>query len=188
MLTATSKLDAINIILTSIGASPVNSIDTEIDVDVANATRMMERVSRDIQRKGWDFNTYALTLSPDHFTKRITWMPTILTFKAMDGGSYAKRGDYLYDITNQTFTFTQDIQINAVMAQNFDDLPDTFKNYIAAKTALDFQSHYMGDSGVAQDLALTVQEAYQDIVSYDMNMGDYNILRMTGITSVLERS
>ena len=74
------------------------------------------------------------------------------------------------------------------MAQDFDDLPDTFKNYIAAKTALDFQSHYMGDSGVAQDLALTVQEAYQDIVSYDMNMGDYNILRMTGITPVLERS
>lgn len=188
MLTATDTLDAINIILSSIGAAPVNSIDTEIDVDVANAMRMMERVSRDIQRKGWDFNTYALTLSPDRFTQRIAWIPTIISYRSTDGGTYVKRSDNFYDMQNQTFTFTRDIHLTAVMAQDFDDLPDTFKNYIAAKTALDFQSHYMGDREVAQDLTLAVEEAYQDIVTYDMNMGDYNILRMTGVTPVLERT
>lgn len=188
MLTATTLLDAINIILSSIGADPVNTVDTEIDVDTANAMRMLERTSRDIQRKGWDFNTYALTLSPDAFSGRIAWIPTILTFKAVDGGSYAKRGDAFYDITNQTAAFTRDIQLTAVMAVDFDDLPDPFKNYIAAKAALDFQARYMGDSAIAQDLALSLQEAYQDIVSYDMNMGDYNMLRMTGVTPALERS
>ena len=188
MLTATSKLDAINIVLSSIGADPVNTIDEEIDVDVANAVRMLERTSRDIQRKGWDYNTYALTLSPLAFTNRIPWIPTIISFQAADGGSYAKRGDYFFAMTRQTPEFTADIQISAIMAVDFDDLPDCFRNYIAAKTALDFQAHYMGDSTIAGDLSLAVQEAYQDIVSYDMNMGDYNMLQMTGVTPVLERS
>lgn len=188
MLTATTLLDAINIILSSIGADPVNTIDTEIDVDTANAMRMLERTSRDIQRKGWDFNTYALTLSPDRFTQRIAWIPTIISYRSTDGGTYVKRSDNFYDMQNQTFTFTQDIHLTAIMAQDFDDLPDTFKNYIAAKAALDFQARYMGDSAIAQDLALSLQEAYQDIVSYDMNMGDYNMLRMTGVTPALERS
>lgn len=188
MLTATSRLDAINIVLSSIGAAPVNTINTEIDVDVANADRMMERVSRDIQRKGWDYNTYELTLEPDTFTRRIPWITTILSFKATDGGAYAKREGFFYDRAQQTFDFLKPIQITAIMAQDFDDLPDCFKNYIAAKSALDFQSHFMGDSTVAQDLSFAVEEAYRDIVAYDMNMGDYNILQMTGVTPVLERS
>ena len=188
MLTATSKLDAINIVLSSIGADPVNTIDEDVDVDVANACRMLERTSRDIQRKGWDYNTYTLTLSPLAFTNRIPWIPTIISFRALDGGSYAKRGDFFFDMGRQSPAFTADIKISAVMAVDFDDLPDCFRNYIAAKTALDFQSHYMGDSTLAGDLSLSVQEAYQDIVSYDMNMGDYNMLQTTGVAPVLERS
>lgn len=66
MLTATTTLDAINIILSSIGADPVNTIDTEIDVDTANAMRMLERASRDIQRRGWDFNTYNIKIGRAH--------------------------------------------------------------------------------------------------------------------------
>lgn len=188
MLLATSELDAINIILSSIGADPVNTIDEEIDVDVANARRILDKTSRDIQRKGWDFNSYTLSLTPDKYTNKIQWIPTIISFKATDGGTYAKRGEYLYDIQRQTYEFAKSINITAVMAISFDDLPDAFRNYIAARAALDFQAHYMGDQVVSQDLAASLQEAYQDIVSYDMNMGDYNMLQMTGVAPVLERS
>lgn len=188
MLTATSKLDAINTILSSIGADPVNTIDEEIDVDVANAVRIMDRVSRDIQRQGWDFNTYALTLSPEAFTNRIPWIPTIISFKATDGGTYAKRDNYFFDVVQQTYTFTHDIQLSAIMAIDFDDLPDCFRNYIAARAALTFQAHFMGDASLSQDLTYAAQEAYQDIVSYDMHMGDYNMLNYIGVSPVLERS
>lgn len=188
MLTAITKLDAINIILSAIGADPVNTIDTEIDVDVANACRHLDKASRDIQRKGWDFNTYHLTLESEAFSQRIPWIPTIIAHKATDGGSYAKRGDWFYDIQNQTFEFSHPITIDAVMAVDFDDLPDSFKNYITAKAALDFQAHYMGDTTVAQDLAYALQEAYQEIVAYDMNMQDTNMLNMTGVQPALERN
>lgn len=188
MLTVTSKLDAINIILSSIGSDPVNSINEELDVDVANAIRMLDKTSRDIQRKGWDFNSYALTLSPDRFTQRIAWIPTIISYHSTDGGTYVKRSDNFYDMQNQTFTFDKDIHLTAVMMIDFDDLPDAFKTYSAARAALDFQTRYMGDTATMQDLQMSVQEAYQDIVTYDMNMGDYNMLTFIGVTPVLERS
>ena len=107
MITATSKLDAINIILSSIGSDPVNTINEEIDVDVANACRMLDRASRDIQRKGWDFNTYTLTLSPDQYTGKVPWIPTIISYRSTDGTPYVKRGENFYDIENQTFQFKQ---------------------------------------------------------------------------------
>lgn len=188
MLTATSKLEAINIILAAIGADPVNTIDTEIDVDVANACRLLDKTSRDIQRKGWDYNTYRLTLEPEANTQKISWLPTLLSCKAEDGGTYVKRGNRFFDMVNQTFDFARSITITAVMALDFEDLPDCFKNYITAKAALDFQARYMGDTAVAQDLAYAVAEAYQDIVAYDMNMQDCNMLNMTGVTPALERS
>ena len=188
MITATSKLDAINIILSSIGSDPVNTINEEIDVDVANACRMLDRASRDIQRKGWDFNTYTLTLSPDQYTGKVPWIPTIISYRSTDGTPYVKRGENFYDIENQTFQFKQPIHLTAIMMVDFEDLPDAFKNYIAARAAMNFQTRYMGDTANSQDLALSVQEAYQDIVTYDMNMGDYNMLTYAGVTPALERS
>ena len=74
------------------------------------------------------------------------------------------------------------------MMVDFEDLPDAFKNYIAARAAMNFQTRYMGDAANSQDLALSVQEAYQDIVTYDMNMGDHNMLTYSGVTPALERS
>ena len=78
MLGTLSELDAINIILSSVGSDPVNSLDEEADVDLSNARFFLEKTSRDIQRKGWDFNTYTYTMYPDTFSKKILWDARIL--------------------------------------------------------------------------------------------------------------
>ena len=57
MLYASSELDAINLILSSVGESPVNSLAESQSVDVDNAISTLEGVSRTIKRKGWEFNT-----------------------------------------------------------------------------------------------------------------------------------
>ena len=188
MIIATTKLDAINIILSSIGAAPVNTINAEIDADVANACAMLDKTSRDIQRKGWDFNTEHMTLSPDLYTGRIGWIPSIISFQSADGGTYAKRGEHFYDMSERSFVFARDISIDAVLALDFEDLPDCFKNYIAARAAVDFQAHFMGDANLSQTLMASVQEAYQDLLAYDMGMQPLNMLQIIGVTPVLERS
>lgn len=188
MLLATTKLDAINIILSSIGADPVDSIDADVDVDVANALRMLEATSRNVQRQGWDFNKGTYTFNPDINTHKIQWDNTIIGFKSDDGNSYSVRNGYLYDMTNQTFIFENSVTGTVTVALDFDDLPDCFKNYIALRAAMDFQMQYLADGSVSQSLQMQVQEAQSDIVDYDLHMGSYNMLNLTSIANVLQRT
>ncbi len=148
MQTITTELDAVNAMLSAIGSDPVNSLEDSTDVDVMNALRILEKCSRDIQRKGWDFNTGTYTMYPNAYDKKILWDDTIISHKADDGNTYVKRGDYLYDMTNQTFIFEKEISLTVIKALDFTDLPDCFKNYIAAKSSFGFQARYFGDSAV----------------------------------------
>lgn len=209
MLIATTKLDAINIILASIGADPINSImgtmntlvgssstsdlvesqiaSGDVDVDVSNAVRMLDTTSRNIQRKGWDFNRGEYTLTPDVNSKRIRMNPSVISFKAKDGGQYGIRGGFLYDMQKHTDKFEKPVNGELTMFLDFEDLPDAFKNYIAIKAACDFQMQYLADASVSQSLQQQLMEAHSDIVDYDMNMGNYNMLQLTSIASMLDR-
>ena len=56
-LATTTKLEAINSMLTAIGESPVNTITQATTTDVSIALSTLENVSREIQSQGWFFNT-----------------------------------------------------------------------------------------------------------------------------------
>lgn len=56
IVTPSNKLAAVNEILSAVGSSPVNSLEDELNVDVLNAVRILDSVSKEIQSRGWDFN------------------------------------------------------------------------------------------------------------------------------------
>lgn len=187
MLTTLTELDAVNQILSAIGSEPVSSLEVS-NIDVINTRRLLKNVSRQIQRQGWDFNKVTKTYTPDEETHRIKWDDSIITISSNDDNTYVKRGKYLYNITGETFEFTNDIEVTVIYGVDFDDLPDCFKEYVAAKAAIDFQSRYFGDSSVSADLQYALQMAYQDIVQYDMNMQDANMLNLSGVSNTLQRT
>ena len=55
--TVTTKLEAINVMLTAIGESPVNTITSSTTTDVSIAIQILDNVSREVQSVGWHFNT-----------------------------------------------------------------------------------------------------------------------------------
>lgn len=187
MLTITDELDAINIMLSAIGSDPVNTLEDTTDVDVINARRILDKVSRDVQRKGWDFNRAIYTLYPNKYDNRILWDNTIVYHKSMDGNTYVKRGEFMYDLTHQTYEFEHEVRLMIIKAVDFIDLPDCFKNYIACKAAVNFQARYLGDTTVSQDLQMDVMEAYQDLVQYDIEMSNANIFHIDNIRQILIR-
>ena len=91
-------------------------------------------------------------------------------------------------MTNNTFEFTQDVTLSIVLALEFEDLPQAFMDYITAKAAVEFQTRYMGDNDVSQDLLGELQEAYQNIVDYDIHMGNYNMLNLTNVSETVSRT
>lgn len=188
MLMTLTELDAINQILSAIGSDPVTTLEDSTDIDVINARRLLKDVSRQIQRQGWDFNKTTRTYTPDENTHRIPWDDTIITLQSNDNNVYVKRGKYLFDVTNDTYTFMEPLEVTVIYGVDFDDLPDCFKNYVTAKTAIDFQTRYFGDTAVSQDLQMAYAQAYQDLVQYDMSMQDVNMLNLTGVSEVLQRT
>ena len=188
MLTTFKELDAINQILSAIGSSPVTSLEDSTDIDVINARRILNNTSRDVQRTGWNFNTITLKMQPDSETHKISWDDTVLMLKSVDDNVYIRRSGFVYNQTEQTSTFSKSISVTVIQGLDFDDLPDCFKNYITALAALEFQIKYFNDGTSSQSLQYQVQTAYQEIVKYDMDMGNYNMLQLTNIASVLSRN
>lgn len=67
-----TKLEAVNILLDTIGETPVNSLTGTLTADVAKAKSTLEEVNKRVQNKGWHFNTkYDYTLTPDAITNHI---------------------------------------------------------------------------------------------------------------------
>lgn len=189
MLTVMTELDAINFMLSAIGSDPINNAEDTTDIDVDNAKRILENVSRGIQRQGWDFNTEEnCVLNPNAYDKKILWDDTIIKFSSTDGNVYSKRGSYFYDVTNKTYEFTKSITLTIIRALEFEDLPDCFRSYIAARSALAFQQRYQCDSAVVQELQAELLVAQADIVQYDIDMSEPNALQFTRVSEGLQRS
>lgn len=175
ILTPQSKLEAINEVLSSIGSNPVDSLDESQDVDVLNAKRLLEHVSREIQSRGWYFNTEDdVTLQPDADTNLVPCPENYLVFYS-EGYQLIRRDGYFYDITSQTGEFPDGLTLSLIREVTFEELPEAFRHFIACRTARLFQMRYLGSSDIDQSLYLAESEAYGALMDYELKAGNYNI-------------
>ncbi len=134
-----SELDAVNSVLANIGQSPVNSL-TENSVDIGLAVRHLSGVSREVQMRGWSFNTdKEYVLSPNSDSK-IDITSNILAVD-VDKMDYPEldvviRGLFLYNRFNRSFTFTGDIKADMTWFLAWDDLPPHAQNYMTVTAGI----------------------------------------------------
>lgn len=188
-LTLTSELDAINIMLGTIGESPINSLDAATGVvDAVTARAILSEVSVQVQEEGWHFNTdYEFVLTPSLDTKEISVPANAIE---VDASAYdrndidvAIRGNRLYDRKNKTFQFQQDIKADLTILLEFNELPQAARHYITVRAARVFQQRVVGSTALG---SFTVQDeatALRSMRRYEARTGDYNIL--TGNYSVM---
>lgn len=187
-LTPLTELEAVNEILASIGESPVNTIENPTNVDVINCLRILRNVNRRVQSKGWTFNKIdSYTLNPDASAHKIRWLSNLLYVVGTDGTKYTKKGDYLFDWENQTIEFNSSIDCTIIFLVDFEDMPDPMRSYITAKAATTFQTRYLGDSSLGEELLRDEQEAWAALMEYELDSNDFNMLDVTGVQTILER-
>lgn len=187
-LTPLTELEAVNEILASIGESPVNTIENPNNVDVINCLRILRNINRRVQSKGWTFNKIdSYTLNPDVNTHKIKWMSNILFVIGTDDTKYTKKGDYLFDWDNQTDTFTSSITCTIIFLVDFEDMPDPMRSYIVAKAARTFQTRYLGDNSLGEELLRDEQEAWAALMEYEIDSNDFNMLDVSGVQTILTR-
>lgn len=187
IITPLTPLDAVNEMLSAIGESPVDTIDTG-NVDVENAHRILMNTSRKVQNSGWSFNTISnYTLMPDKFSKTIEWDSTLLKVESPDGNILRNRGGVVYDVTNNTDKFEGTLEVEAIVHVPFDELPEVFKTYITAQSARIFSIRYLGDESVIQALFQEEQVARQAVMEYEIDIENPSMTKNQEMMQAVKR-
>lgn len=172
------ELAAVNDILASIGEPPVSTLEGDSNADVANARRILNKINRQIQSKGWTFNIEeGVSLLPDVFSKMIPYSSDYLSVMSPSGTSaYINRGGYLYDRVNRTDIFEGAVQVNIIHLRPYEEMPECFRHWIVTKAARQFNSRFFGAPEVDGTLQEEETEAARDCFEYELDYGQYNML------------
>lgn len=146
-----TELDAINIMLMSIGQSPVNTLEVSGIKTVNMARLTLHNISREVQSEGWNFNTdESFPLSRDGNNK-VSIPSNALDIDPCDKSkNYVQRrdptGDVMrfYDKDNFTFALDSDPKVDVTWFFEFEDMPQTARAYIYTKAARVFQANQIG--------------------------------------------
>ena len=185
MVSAYSELDAVNTIIGTIGESPVNTLENLTDVDAINALSILRNVNRQEQARGWSFNTIShYILNVDKDTKTIPWSEDYLFIKDNRGHKLIKAGDYVKDLSCNSTTFTESLDVEAILYVPYENMPEAMRNYIVAKACYIFQSRYFGDDTLLKVTQMQMQETWQHLQEYEISNNDFNMLNLTGVAEL----
>lgn len=174
----TTELSAVNVMLSLLGNSPINSLAAPYGADVAQARALLREVSMDVQSEGFQFNTeedYTLARDVDN---RIPVPANVISVDAKTDWStdVVFRNGYLYDRKAHTDVFDHDVHCEVTFAFAFDELPETVRRYIMICAARKLQVRFLGSE---QQEAFTRDDetrARVRMLTEQGNTADVNIL------------
>ena len=180
-----TELDAVNSILMSVGETPVNTLTVQ-SPEVAIAQKTLRQVCREIQAEGWSYNTeneYPI----DTDTNNQVIVPNNVL--QMDLNIFQHGKDYnvvlrsdngvkkVYDKKGHTFTFeNQDkLYFDMVWMIDFEDLPQTFKDYITIRASRVASNRMVNSQPSAKLLEADEALARASAIEYENRQADHNI-------------
>lgn len=168
------ELQAVNDMLAAIGESPVSSLEGDPNADVANCRRLLNKVNREVQSRGWTFNIEEdAQLVPDSLSQLISYLDDYLKITT---GSFTNRGGYLYDRTNKTDQFTDSVTVTLVRLREYQEMPECFRSYIVTKASRRFNIRFFGASEIEGSLQEQEATAWAECQEYELDYGNYNML------------
>ena len=178
---ATTKLQAINIMMAAIGETPVNTLTGTLPADVVMARSTLTEVNKEVQSEGWSFNTEIdVTLTRDG-SNHINLPKDILRVDANIHQHPTidpiQRGLKLYDRQNNKFTFDEDLICTIVYFREFDEIPEPARRYMTIKAARVFVDRLVGDQGLRTYTEQDEIRARAILMETDYANADHNLLR-----------
>lgn len=190
ILTPTTELEAINLMLSVIGESPVNTVEDTGIVDAVIARQILIQCSRDVQVVGWHWNTEINYPIAATFPEGELPLPPN-TLKVDTTGQdqsldLIQRGNRLYDRQNHTFQVGKTVRVEIVLFLAFDELPEAARSYIAMRAARQFQERMVGSETIWQFNSrdevrawANLQAAEAETLDLNMFTDNFSVLRVT---------
>jgi hypothetical protein len=180
-LTPTTELDAVNTMLSTIGESPINSLEGAAGVvDAVIAKQVLREISVQVQEEGWHFNTEKnFTLTPDALDGSITVPGNCIQCDATGSAEVPDvvvRGQRLYNKIDHTFTFEKPLKVDMVILLDFQELPQAARHYITIRAARVFQQRVIGSQTLGAFTEKDEVRARAAVVKLNTETADTNIL------------
>ena len=184
-----TKLEGINICLSSMGEPAINALD-DAGVDAQMAADLIDETSRGVQLKGWHWNRETHKLQPDQQGNLNLPMNTAkVDSTSVDiAVDVVQRGLRLFDRVNNTYTFTKPVTLELYVILPYDELPQSAKNFIAYEAACRFQRRLLGSDSIDKFLVEARNEARVELIRDDIQVSDPNMLKDNWTTaSIMQR-
>ena len=184
--TKMTELEAVNVLLTTIGEAPVNTLTGNQVTDVTIARQVLNEVSREVQSQGWFFNTEnGVVLTPDN-NKNI--LPPADTAR-IDSRDFniVVREDKLFDLDDFTYEFGGSIKVNIVYYQDFTVLPDAAKRYIAARAARIYADRLLNSETIHAMTSKDEKQALVDLRQFEEETADYTMMDSLAVSRITNR-
>lgn len=190
----TTKLEAVNTMISVIGEAPVNTItgQTSLPIAAIQAISTLNETSRAVQSEGWHCNTeHEYELTPDSVTSKITLPKNTLKFD-LDPLLYTdsdpvQRGLKLYDRKNHTELWTKSVKGTITFELEFEDLPEQIRYYVTVKAARIFANRFIGNREIEGFTLREEVEAKARAIDSDSENADRTIFDNYSVLRVLDR-
>jgi hypothetical protein len=189
-MTPTTKLEAVNIMLSSIGEAPVNSLASGL-VDAEMAETILNATSREVQSRGWKFNyeqNYRLTPTANG---EILLPPNALKAdptKYDPNKDLIQRGGRMYDLKSHSYTIGSSVELDIVFFLDFELLPEAARHYITIRAARVFQDRVVGSDALHGFQERDEMFALVELKDAEADTGDYTIFDNYAVARVLDRN
>lgn len=177
----TTKLEAINRMLTAVGQAPVVSLDIA-NPEIGTAVTILDSVNREVQGEGWHFNSEVKYPFTPNANGEILIPENVLQLsdnKYENDEQYQTviRNGKLYDKINHTYIFptNKTIKCDVVWLFDFEDLPQVFKDYITQRAARVFAGSVVGSKEMFQYNQQDEGILRANCIAYDTSTSEANI-------------
>jgi len=191
MLYKTTKLNAINTMLSAIGEPPVNTLSSQ-RADSNLAEQILDEVSREIQSYGWHFNSeYKVTLAPDssgyiYISENVVRVDTNPNkYTDLD---IVLRGNRLYDKVTNSYVFSSSIEVDRIVMLEFEEIPEPARRYIMIRAARIFGDRMIGSEKHHMFTGQDEMMAMAKMREYENDTADYSIFEDISTLSVINRN
>lgn len=174
----TTKLEAINIMLSCIGHNAINTLEGVKSAFITTAENILNSETKRVQLQSYDFNTennYPLIPDVDGYIKIPENVVSIIYPQDYLNRFTVRKGK-LYDKFNHSFIIKHPINVCITFALKFEELPEVVRYYIAILSAYKFTKRELGSQAVCIYTQEDVNEAKQAFIESELDLGNYSLI------------
>jgi hypothetical protein len=160
---ATTKLQAVNTLLSIIGEAPINSLTPPLTGDASLADRVIDEISTEVQGAGWSWNTMIYKQIPLDANGHSTLASNTLAVRfnpiSYPSQRFVLRGTKLFDRVTNDYDLrdslgvamtggTSDLIAEIVEELAWDDVPETGKRYIMIRAGRIFANRAVTSNSI----------------------------------------